>query len=130
MDYSRKEYFFLFVFLFITNSFFFAQNNMRGPKKTHERSEFELYGKGKNTILNFYQTWISPVKGGNLCSMHPSCSQYSKIAFAKKPSYNALMMTFDRLLRCGHELHFYKEIIIQNRRMFHDPIIDETNFEY
>lgn len=124
MVFNTRLYSLLFVLFFISYSISFSQNQMRGPVRKIKKIENEEYGKGENTFLNFYQEWISPVKGGNLCPMHPSCSQYSKIAFAKYSSFKALTMTCDRLLRCGHEQLFYKEIIIGNRIKFYDPVLE------
>lgn len=64
------------------------------------------YGSGNNIILNFYQNIISPAKGGNQCPMHPSCSQYAKMAVRKNPVTGSLK-SFDRLIRCGQDRQTY-----------------------
>jgi putative component of membrane protein insertase Oxa1/YidC/SpoIIIJ protein YidD len=102
---------------------------MRGPIKNKERYNNEEYGKGENIIINFYQEWISPIKGGNYCPMHPSCSQYAKIAFDKYSPFKAFIMTCDRLLRCGHELYLYQTILIDDGIKFYDPISEEKKGE-
>jgi putative component of membrane protein insertase Oxa1/YidC/SpoIIIJ protein YidD len=60
----------------------------------------EEYGSGSNPILTVYQRYISPAKGGNTCPMHPSCSQYAKLALQKNPG-TGMLSIFDRFLRCG-----------------------------
>jgi len=88
----------------------------------------ESYGSGSNTYLNFYQKYISPVKGGNQCPMYPSCSQYSKILFSSMPVHKAYIGTFERLLQCGRELNFYKPIEIGGLIRWYDPPnINEIN---
>ncbi|MGE5682093.1 MAG: membrane protein insertion efficiency factor YidD [Bacillota bacterium] len=85
----------------------------------------EQYGSGSGFLLNFYQNNISPVKGVNKCPMHPSCSQYSKIAFKTLPAYVAYVKTFDRIIRCGHELGSYPEININGFIRWYDPVSPE-----
>ncbi|TAK54774.1 MAG: membrane protein insertion efficiency factor YidD [Bacteroidetes bacterium] len=86
----------------------------------------ETYGSGSNFLLDFYQDWISPVKGGNTCPMYPSCSQYSKMLFDSLPVYEAYIGTFERLLRCGHELPLYNTVAIDNGiRWYDSPFSDQ-----
>jgi len=81
----------------------------------------EEYGTGDNAVLGFYQRWISPVKGGNLCPMHPSCSQYGKLLFQSQAALPAYIGTCERLLRCGRELYLYKMVELQEGFRWHDP---------
>lgn len=67
----------------------------------------EEYGSGANTVLDFYQREISPAKGGNRCPMHPSCSQYAKMAIAGNTA-SGMLKTFDRLMRCGQDAKTYQ----------------------
>ncbi len=80
-----------------------------------------MYGSGSNVFLDFYQSYLSPIKGGNRCPMYPSCSQYAKILFDSVPIYSAFTGTCERLLRCGHELHLYPQMTINNRIKWYDP---------
>jgi putative component of membrane protein insertase Oxa1/YidC/SpoIIIJ protein YidD len=107
----------------------FAQDGMKGPFKKKPINHFEKYGEGQNTFLNFYQKWISPVKGGNKCPkggnkcpMYPSCSQYAKIAFKVLPWYEAYTKSLERLLRCGRELYLYPAVQINDNIRWHDPV--------
>lgn len=104
-----------------------AQDNMKGPFIRHSNNDFEKYGEGKNIFLNFYQKWMSPIKGGNKCPMHPSCSQYSKIAFESLPKYKAYIKSCERLLRCGKELYLYPTIQIDGITRWYDPLVIKRN---
>ena len=95
---------------------------MKGPRKHPVTDQNEKYGEGKNIMLNFYQNWISPVKGGNKCPMHPSCSQYAKNAFQAHSWVLAEIITCERLLRCGHELNLYPWVRIDGRIKSYDPV--------
>ena len=108
-------------FVFINDSF--AQDTMKGPFKNKNNYISESYGSGNNQFLNFYQKWISPVKGGDTCPMFPSCSQYAKISFELLPWYRAYPKSMERILRCGHEIYFYSKISVKKRLRWYDPVI-------
>jgi putative component of membrane protein insertase Oxa1/YidC/SpoIIIJ protein YidD len=57
-------------------------------------------------LLVCYQTVFSPASPQQ-CPMSPSCSQYARDSFASYRFFTAVVMTCDRLLRCGHDLRFY-----------------------
>ena len=80
-------------------------------------------------MLNFYQKWISPVKGGNLCPMYPACSQYAKITFRNLPWYEAYINSLERLLRCGNDLDSYPLIRINSRIYRYDPVIGKDSIQ-
>jgi putative component of membrane protein insertase Oxa1/YidC/SpoIIIJ protein YidD len=108
-----------------------AQDRMKGPFKHKSINHLEKYGEGKNTVLDFYQKWISQVKGGNKCPMYPSCSQYAKIAFQVLPWYKAYIKSLERLLRCGNELYLYPTVRIKGNIRWYDPVlIKELKHEY
>jgi putative component of membrane protein insertase Oxa1/YidC/SpoIIIJ protein YidD len=120
----------LFLVLFISGAFTVsAQDMMNGPPIPLGNNGMEQYGKGRNTFLNFYQKWISPVKGGNKCPMHPSCSQYSKMAFDGLPKHLAYIRSCERILRCGNELYLYSTIEIDGITRWHDPLIMKRNIQ-
>lgn len=83
----------------------------------------ETYGSGSNVFIDFYQNILSPIKGGNTCPMHPSCSQYSKILFQTQPIHEAYIGTLERVLRCGHELYLYPKRKIEGRLKWYNPPI-------
>ena len=99
-----------------------AQDKMRGPGKSKIKTTIQWYGQAENFYINFYQNWISPVKGGNTCPMFPACSQYAKIAFLQSPWHQAYINSLERLLRCGNDLHFYPAIIIDKQIRWYDPV--------
>ena len=109
------------------HSFCVSQNSMNGPGRKINSQTYEEYGHGNNFILNIYQKWISPIKGNTLCPMYPSCSQYSKIAFDKYSEMKAFSMSCDRILRCGHELNLYKQIQVNDRIQFYDPVPENVD---
>jgi len=95
------------------------QNSFAQDRRTWRADE--EYGTGDNAVLSFYQRWISPVKGGNLCPMHPSCSQYGKLLFQSQSALPAYIATCERLLRCGRELYLYKMVGINEGFHWYDP---------
>ena len=56
--------------------------------------------------IGFYQRFISRVRGSR-CAMFPSCSNYGLMLFKNKPFVEAMVMTADRMIRCGHDGRFY-----------------------
>ncbi len=100
-----------------------GKDKMKGPPKPPAKNQRQIYGSGDIFLLNVYQKWISPVKGGNTCPMYPACSQYAKISFQVYPWYEAYFNIPERLLRCGNELHLYPIIKINGQRYRYDPII-------
>jgi putative component of membrane protein insertase Oxa1/YidC/SpoIIIJ protein YidD len=100
-----------------------GKDNMKGPVKPKSGNQLEIYGSGDNFLLNIYQKWISPVKGGNTCPMYPACSQYAKIAFQVLPWYEAYISSLERMLRCGNDLSIYPVILINGQTHWYDPII-------
>ena len=106
-----------------------AQNRMNGPWKMQQVARATDYGSGKNTVLNFYQKWISPVRGEKKCPMYPSCSQYSKNAFQMLPWYMAYIKTMERLLRCGNDLHIYPMVKVDGEVRWKDSVVREEKMD-
>ncbi len=57
--------------------------------------------------LNIYQRYMSCLKNTH-CSMYPSCSNYAKMVFQDNSFPKAMILTADRLTRCGHDLDVYQ----------------------
>ena len=57
-----------------------------------------------------YQKIIGPIKG-DYCPMYPSCSLYGYQAI-NKYNLRGVIMSIDRLHRCGHDLQYYDKVII------------------
>jgi putative component of membrane protein insertase Oxa1/YidC/SpoIIIJ protein YidD len=70
--------------------------------------------------IDFYQNYLGKIKG-SYCPMYPSCSNYGSIA-VKKFGLKGVIMTFDRLHRCGHDLNHYPPIIVGDQIHFLDPV--------
>jgi len=52
--------------------------------------------------IKLFQKYISGADGDR-CPMYPSCSQYCKQAFRKNGAILGIIMSCDRLLRCGRD---------------------------
>lgn len=74
--------------------------------------------------LSLFREWISPVDGSN-CPMNPSCSRYSSQCIEKHGVAVGVIMTWDRLLRCGRdELDLGRRIVVSGLRKLSDPVSD------
>ncbi len=71
-------------------------------------------------LFRFYRDVVSPVNGSN-CPMYPSCSRYSRTALDSLGTLEGMLATFDRLHRCGHDLHFYELVLESGRWLRYDP---------
>jgi len=60
-------------------------------------------------LFAVYQRGAGPTKGTR-CPMTPSCSEYSRLAVARHGLVLGIVMTADRLHRCGHDLAFYEKL--------------------
>jgi len=78
-----------------------------------------------NVVINIYKHYISPIDGDR-CPMYPSCSQYAKEAFHRYGFFKGLILTFDRLLRCGSDLRHYREIRVNHTPCYLDPVDDNV----
>ncbi|KAA6345311.1 putative membrane protein insertion efficiency factor [termite gut metagenome] len=58
--------------------------------------------------IHLYQRVLSKNLGGS-CPMYPSCSNYGLIVFNERPFWEAMSLTADRLVRCGHEDKYYEQ---------------------
>lgn len=70
--------------------------------------------------IRFFQIFISPADGDR-CPMSPSCSQYAVEAIRTYGPWRGLILTSDRLLRCGREDDYP---LVQQQGVFHyyDPL--------
>ena len=68
--------------------------------------------------IEFYQNYLAKIKG-SYCPMHPSCSEYARQAITEK-NFEGVLMTFDRLHRCSHDLENYNIIIINSKMRYLD----------
>lgn len=70
--------------------------------------------------FGFYRGWVAPNRGAH-CPMTPSCSQYSEEALERNGWIPGLLLTGDRLLRCGHDLHYYPMVRTGSGNLRLDP---------
>ncbi|MBW1988577.1 MAG: membrane protein insertion efficiency factor YidD [Deltaproteobacteria bacterium] len=73
-------------------------------------------------LFAFYDRAISPVDGDR-CPMSPSCSIYARQAVSRYGMAKGLVMTLDRLLRCGRdETRLSPRILLNHRILTFDPV--------
>ncbi|RJP91595.1 MAG: membrane protein insertion efficiency factor YidD [Desulfobacteraceae bacterium] len=76
-------------------------------------------------IVHCYQgplDHLSAVRYGG-CPMAPNCSAYSLTAIERHGPFEGVMMTFDRLIRCGgDELDLSPEVMTSGGRRTYDPV--------
>ena len=120
-----KKILILSILLIFTNS---RAQDLRSPedfkinKIENSEKQNEISYLSHPILFTFktYQIILGPVKGEN-CRMYPSCSNYG-IEAIKKYNLKGLLMTIDRLNRCGHDLKFYKTIFINNQIKYLDEV--------
>ena len=71
-------------------------------------------------LLTGYQYFVSPTNGMQ-CPMHPSCSDYARLAISDRGLHVGVAMTLDRLCRCGHDLRFYDMAHVDRGLRWDDP---------
>lgn len=76
-------------------------------------------------VIRLYQRYISPVDGSR-CPMYPSCSQFA-IQAIKQRGTMGIVMTFDRLLRCGRDLGDYPLTFKDGRTLSYDPVMHRSD---
>ncbi len=116
------------LFFFMLSTLLYAgdtdkvQNNLTFPK---EKVENQI-GVAPYPLL-FYRKYISPVIGDR-CPMYPSCSHYSTEAFRKHGTIMGIIMTCDRLTRCGRdETKLSNAVIVDGEKYSYDPV-DHNDF--
>lgn len=65
--------------------------------------------------ISLYQKYFSPYKNGN-CSHYPHCSDYAMRVFEDRSFLDALMLTSERLIRCGYDRNMYETTFASGRR--------------
>ena len=120
-----KKILILLILFIVTNS---IAQDLKSPKDFKINKDDRSEKQKETSYLSFpilitikaYQIIIGPIKGEN-CSMYPSCSNYG-IEAIKKYNIKGILMTCDRLNRCGHDLKFYKTIIVNNQIKYVDKV--------
>jgi len=105
-----KKY--LFIVLLVGVCFGQDHSNKNEPKSKIAKSF--LY------LINSYQKHSKKIVA-SFCPMYPSCSQYSKEAVIKYDLLGVLMI-FDRLHRCSHDLDKYEIVFVNGELKYLDKI--------
>ena len=87
-----------------------ASNGKLGPV-----TEDSFWQESFLQAIRFFQIFISPADGDR-CPMSPSCSQYAVEAIRTYGPWRGIVLTSDRLLRCGREDDYP---LIRQRGEFH-----------
>jgi putative component of membrane protein insertase Oxa1/YidC/SpoIIIJ protein YidD len=72
-------------------------------------------------LFRLYQRGVGASKG-QTCPMVPSCSEYSRLAVARRGFLKGVLMSSDRLHRCGHDLSLYAMTSVGGKTRFEDPV--------
>ena len=84
----------------------------------------EKNNTSKNAILipiKFYRLVMDQIKKGDYCQFYPTCSSFGYEA-VKVHGMVGWIMAFDRMNRCGHDLHLYDRVIIKDRVKYLDLV--------
>jgi len=74
-----------------------------------------------NSAIRGYQ-WVFGETRGASCPMHPECSEYTEGAFTETGVIPAIMLTTDRVLRCGNDLDNYELVRVGQTQRYADPL--------
>jgi len=97
-------------------SLLWARDGMRAPPKPAPVSESRAFD-----ALDFYQSYISPVDGDR-CQMQPSCSHYAHTALKTQGLFKGLLMSADRIMRCGNDTKHYQKVWLEYRYHYLDEV--------
>jgi len=87
----------------------------------HQQAQEEADpGATMDFAFKVYENIISPIDGDR-CNMFPSCSAYSKQSIATHGLIKGILMTADRLMRCGMDTRLYPTLSIGERDFHYDP---------
>lgn len=70
-------------------------------------------------LFYLYQHGVGPTKGTR-CPMVPSCSEYGRISVRRYGLLRGVLMSADRLHRCGHDLRYYEGLWSPSRGWCYD----------
>lgn len=105
-----------FVYTIILFCTYLCCNNRLSGQELHDGKLSPAYKEKEQTVerndkitddyIGLYQKYISQTRGTE-CPMYPSCSNYGLKVFRERPFYEGMLHVADRMLRCGHDKHFY-----------------------
>lgn len=73
------------------------------------------HGAAANDYLNFYRKYLSDLSPTH-CRMYPPCSRYASMVFEDYSFPQAVVLTADRLMRCGHDAGQYPQTYLYGFR--------------
>ncbi len=107
-------------FTFLLSFLFFSCAGV-GSESIENKNTFDP----AEAVIQFYYgplNHLESVRSGP-CPMIPSCSEYSIRCFKKHGFFAGYVMTFDRLIRCGHdELYLAPEVLTDHGQRCFDPV--------
>ncbi|MBU0519259.1 membrane protein insertion efficiency factor YidD [bacterium] len=80
---------------------------------------FDYADKSIAILIGIHQNFITDIDDHS-CPMYPTCSKYGSIAINKQGFLLGSLMVYDRLLRCGHDLHFYERVLQEGHYLYED----------
>jgi len=116
--------FLIFIFSFATVA---HASDFKGPwdldnSQKISRKQIDKRVNPLESLIEAYSKYISPIDGKD-CPMYPSCSKYSVQCFKNHGFFIGLMITCDRLFRCGRdELRLSPQIIVNGKFKCYDPL--------
>jgi len=114
-----------YIFGFLTISSICISSEFNNTSKLDHKSEKLISGSNSEHLLcksvKFYQRYFSSIFGGH-CSLNPTCSNYSLIAFKEHGALLGFLLTYDRLIHETDEPKFSYKIIVNEKIRFHDPL--------
>jgi len=115
----------LLSFLIITAAFTQETSSMKTQKNIFHNFELEDEILLKTNKLLLFPIDVYQKQAGKIilsrCQMYPSCSVYSREAINNYGLYGLVMM-FDRLHRCGHDLNWYSRVLVKETIKYYDPV--------
>ena len=71
--------------------------------------------------LNFFSEYISKVDGDR-CPTYPTCASYSRQVVRKHGFFMGIVMTADRLIHEGSEMHYAPLVKVGGGVRYYDPV--------
>lgn len=87
-------------------------------------SDLKKEGEAATDYIGVYQKYISGIRGA-ICPMYPSCSNYGLKTFSERSFIEALSLTADRMMRCGHDhANYHTTLRVNGARLLDYPYYD------
>ncbi len=90
-----------------------------------QKAYLESGNDALDDYFRFYRTSLREGIGSR-CSMYPSCSNYSALAIRERGPFYGIMLSADRLIRCGQDLSFYNKVTLPSGQRVYKDFPDEN----